>query len=393
MSKPHKLPSGSWRIQWLDAYGKRKSETYETSDAARSALRRRVTEVEDIRSGRARPRSDLTLRDAAPGWLASRTPSPGSPPDVMRRRGKRVRDNRMHLDKHILPVLGDKRLPEINADVIKMFVRGLESKRTARRGEKNEAGRTLRPATIANVIITLRKLLSDLGYPVRVSYKVPTSGYAWIKSTTDVARFLGACRPGWFRTACELAVYAGLRQGEVAGLTWTAVDFDRGLLVIDRSYDGPTKSKHARAVPLAPELAVHLKRWRLEHGAVGGELVITCPDKEGRERPLPEDSDMGKRVRRACKRAGVAPVTFHQLRHTAASHMAERVPLAIVGAVLGHADPKTTARYAHIDTAGLARDPRLHLQFEAPSGTVTPLPVAAAHDLHTAGEGRAAQGK
>jgi integrase len=291
----------------------------------------------------------------------------------MRRRGKRVRDNRMHLDRHILPVLGDKRLPEVNSDVIQQFIRGLESKRTARPGEKNEAGRTLRPATIANVIITLRKMLTDLGYPVRVSYKVPTSGYAWIKSAADVRRFLDACRPGWFRTACELAVYAGLRQGEVAGLVWAAVDFDRGLLMIDRSYDGPTKSKQVRAVPLAPELAAHLRRWRLEHGAAGGEYVVSCPDGDGREVPLPADSEMGKRARRACKRAGVAPVTFHQLRHTAASHLAERVPLAIVGAVLGHADPKTTARYAHIDTAGLARDPRLHLRFEASSGTVTPL--------------------
>jgi hypothetical protein len=43
----------------------------------------------------------------------------------------------------------------------------------------------------------------------------------------------------------------------------------------------------------------------------------------------------------------------------------------IVGAVLGHADPKTTARYAHVDTASLARDPRLHLTFAGTSGTVT----------------------
>ena len=47
----------------------------------------------------------------------------------------------------------------------------------------------------------------------------------------------------------------------------------------------------------------------------------------------------------------VEPVTFHQLRHTYTSHLAQRVALSIVGAVLGHADPKTTARYAHVDTA------------------------------------------
>lgn len=52
-------------------------------------------------------------------------------------------------------------------------------------------------------------------------------------------------------------------------------------------------------------------------------------------------------------------------------HLAERVALPIVGAVLGHADPKTTARYAHVDTASLARDPRLHLSFSAPAGSLS----------------------
>lgn len=374
MSKPEKLASGKWRIRYFDAYGKRHCETYATSDAARSALRRRITEAEDIRAGRARPRSDQTLRGVYEEWLETRKPAPGSAPDIVRRRNKRERDNRMHLEKHILPALGDKRLPEINADVIQRFIRSLEGKKTERANEKNEAGRTLKPATIANIVITLRKMMTDLGYPVRVSLKVPTTSYGWIKSTGEVARFLDACEAPWFRMACELACYAGLRQGEVAGLMWSAVDFDRGLLMIDRSYDGPTKSKHARSVPLAPDLATSLKRWRLATGAASGGLVVLM-ERRGYDKPMPidEEADLGKRVRRACKRAGVDPVTFHQLRHTAASHLAERVPLPIVGAVLGHADPKTTARYAHIDTAGLARDPRLHLRFEAPSGTVTTL--------------------
>jgi hypothetical protein len=70
----------------------------------------------------------------------------------------------------------------------------------------------------------------------------------------------------------------------------------------------------------------------------------------------------------------VGSVKFHELRDTYASHLAERVSLPIVAAVLGHADVKTTTRYAHIDTTSLARDPRLHLTFAAPGGKVLPLP-------------------
>lgn len=55
-----------------------------------------------------------------------------------------------------------------------------------------------------------------------------------------------------------------------------------------------------------------------------------------------------------------------------------------LAAVLGHADPKTTALFAHVDTASLARDLRPHLTFAAPSGTVTSLdPTAGAHVVHT----------
>ncbi len=399
MSKPQKLPSGAWRIQFFDSTGKRRSETFATFDAARSAQRRRLTEVEDIRAGRARARSDQTLGEVYEEWLASRAPAPGSAPDVMRRRGKRASDNRSHLEKHILPELGAMRLPQVTAEVIQKFILKLEGKRTARPGEKNETGRTLKASSIANIIITLRKLLNDMGYSVRVKFKVPTTSYGWIKSATDVARFLEACNPAapkkpkagapapsaWFRMAAELACYAGLRQGEVAGLRWSAIDFERGFIEVERSYDGPVKSKHKRSVALAPDLAASLKRWRLETGAASGGLVVLMV-KRGGDAPVPidEQADLGKRTRRACKRAGVDPVTFHQLRHTYGSHLAERVPLPIVGAMLGHADPKTTARYAHIDTASLARDPRLHLRFEAPSGTVTPFPTA--HDVHTTGK-------
>jgi hypothetical protein len=68
--------------------------------------------------------------------------------------------------------------------------------------------------------------------------------------------------------------------------------------------------------------------------------------------------------------------------------LSERVSLAVVAAVLGHADPKTTARYPHVDTASPACDPRLHLTFPAPSGKVFPLEPdhQCTRDAHDAGD-------
>lgn len=338
----------SYQARWYDAYGKRCSQTFKTEAAAKAAVRHRQVEVDNVRSGKARPRSEKKLFEVAPDWLARRPPA-------------RRKDDAGRLKHHILPALGELRLAEINPTVLLGFVRKLEAKTAARVGQKN--GKPLRPSTIKNVLVLLCKMLGDLGFPTRVKYTVPTSGYAWIQRSEDVGRFLAACKPDWFRIAAALAVFAGLRKGEVAGLRRDAIDFDRALLRVDRSYDGTVKSKHLRWAPVPPALGKLLRPWLLAHP---GELVVT---QDGE--PIDEGTGLHGYARRACKRAGIVSVNFHQLRHTAASHLAQRVPLPLVGAVLGHADPKTTARYAHLDTESVARDARLHLTFDAPSGTVS----------------------
>lgn len=360
MSRPVKRPSGKWQIQWTDALGKRRSESFVSEAAARAALRRHQVEADNVRAGTARPRSELRLEDASKEWLAAR-------PE------KRKRDDASRLDTHILPFLGKYRLAEITPELLEKFLRHLESKRTDRHGVPEEHAKALRPMTIKNVLVVLCKMLGDLGFPQRVRYKVPTSGYAWIRQSADVGRFLDACGPEWFRVAAALAVHAGLRKGEVAGLHRDALDFDRGLIRVDRSYDGPVKSKHVRWAPLGPELAAILKPWLLRHP---GEFVVTADGE-----PLTEDTKTDYFARAAARRAGVESVNFHQLRHTCASHLAQRVPLPLVGAVLGHADPKTTARYAHLDTEGVSRDPRLHLTFAPPEGKVVAFPGVGAAEM------------
>lgn len=354
MSKPQRLPSGSWRIRYLDHLGSRRSAVFLTESAARAGLRRAEVDRDNIRAGLTRPRSAQTLKDAASTRLDSRPP-------------RRKLDNQSHLDNHILPALGALTLAQISPDEIERFIRRLEGKRTARKGEKNAEGRVLSAATIANVLITLRKLMNDCGHSVRIRYRVPTSGYGWIRNPAEVGRFLDECGDGWFRMACELAVYAGLRKGEVAALRRDALDFDRRLILVDRSYDGPTKSRQKRYAPMSPQLATRLRAWLLRHP---GPLLVTVDGQ-----PMTERTETSSRARRACKRAGVPEATFHQLRHTFASHLAQRVSLPIVGAMLGHANPMTTARYAHLDTESLARSERVHLDFTAPSGDVVPLPV------------------
>ena len=348
----------TWRVRWLDESGKRRSETFASQSAAAAALRRQLVRVDDIRAGVVRPKADQLLSDIFAAWISTR------PPD-------RKRDDESRWRAHIEPYFGKHRPTEITADQLQRFIRHLEQKKTARPGQKE--GTPLRPMTIKNTLNLLCKLLGDSGFPTRVKFKVPEQGYAWIQKPEDVGRFLDACTPPWFKVAAALAVHTGLRKGEIAGLLKSAIDWDQSMIRIDRTYEGkPTKTKAQRWVPLSPELAAILKPWVLKQP---GPLVVTRPPTEEHPDGFPIDrvTDCEGLTQRACDAATLDRLTFHGLRHTAASHAALVRPIGIVGALLGHSDVRTTQRYAHLDTASLARDTGLHLSFTAPAGKVVPL--------------------
>jgi len=59
-----------------------------------------------------------------------------------------------------------------------------------------------------------------------------------------------------------IALYTGMRRGEIAGLRWGDIDFDARKIQVQRSYSGPTKTGRPRIVPLHRELEEALRRWR-----------------------------------------------------------------------------------------------------------------------------------
>lgn len=360
MSKPHQLPSGQWRIRWLDTDGKRHSETLATESAATAALRRHQVEEDNIRAGKARPRSNVTLVEAVKGWKETRSKT-------------QREDDESMLRMHITPYLGDYRLGDITKEVLERFKRHLEGKTAARKEQKKK--KPLSGKTIKNVLVLTAKLLKDLGFETRIKYKVQASSYDWIRNPAEIGKLLSKCE-GWFHTAVAIAVHTGMRLGEIAALRRDALDFDRQLIRVDRSYEGPTKGRKVRWVPMSEALASILRPWLKSHKS---ELVIG-------HRLEPGDS-LSPMTRRACKRAGIAPVTFHQLRHTAASHLAlSGLPIPAIGALLGHESPLTTAKYAHLDTEHVSRSKLAHLNFSAPSGKVLPFPDATGHTVATPSE-------
>jgi len=155
------------------------------------------------------------------------------------------------------------------------------------------------------------------------------------------------------RAAFLVAIYTGLREGEVWGLRWCDVQLaGRPELHVRRSYDGPTKTTEERHVPLLPQALDALTRWRELAPGIGEALVFTSSDGEGHCKGY----DAG--WEQVADRLSI-DARFHDLRHTCASHLVQGTwtptPLALIEVRdwLGHESIVTTERYAHLVPGGL----------------------------------------
>jgi integrase/recombinase XerD len=143
-----------------------------------------------------------------------------------------------------------------------------------------------------------------------------------------------------------LLLRLGLRAGEVARLRLDDIDWRAGELVV--------RGKGARAdrlplpVDVGEAIAAYLRRGRPPSSRRELFLSARAPHE-----PI-APATVRSTVRRACRRAGIADLGSHRLRHTAACAMvAAQVPLVRIGQVLRHRSLQSTAIYARVDLDGL----------------------------------------
>jgi len=131
--------------------------------------------------------------------------------------------------------------------------------------------------------------------------------------------------------AVRMLLFTGARRGEICGLRWEHVDFEGSRLALQESKTG------AKTIPLnAPALEVLAGLPR--------RCGWVFPTEVG-DSPL----DLSRPWDRVRARAGLPDLRIHDLRHSHASVLAAAgVSLLVIGRVLGHKVPATTARYAHL---------------------------------------------
>ncbi len=185
---------------------------------------------------------------------------------------------------------------------------------------------------------------------------------AW--SMEEAARFLEATEKSRYHALFLLAIYGGLRRGELLGLKWEDVDFDAKLLFIKRqvvlvggrvAVQEPKTAQSKRGLVLDDDLAAALKKHkvaqakeRLQAGPLWQDGGWIFPNGIGK--PLEPQNLINRHFKPLAEKAGVPPIRFHDLRHTCATSLLQiGVSAKEVAEQLGHSTTRMTLdTYSHV---------------------------------------------
>ncbi len=130
------------------------------------------------------------------------------------------------------------------------------------------------------------------------------------------------------------ALNTGMRKGEILGLRWDQVDLNHGFILLDK-----TKNGERREIPINQTLKDTLQSLTIKMGSPY-VFIDSLGNRYG---------DVKKSFKTALKKVEIDDFRFHDLRHTAASHLIMAgVDLTTVKELLGHKDISQTLRYSHL---------------------------------------------
>jgi integrase len=236
---------------------------------------------------------------------------------------------------HILPRLGRRPIGELKRQDIARLHHELADK-------PYQANRTL--ALLSKFFGWAEKhgLRPDNSNPCRHVEKYREGRRERFLSQAELARLGDALRQAeqdkscspWVIAAIRLLTFTGARRNEILTLRWEHVSEEHECLMLPESKTG-RKAIHLNA----PAFALLQAIPRLESNP-----YVICGEKPGRH--LVNLEKPWRRIRAAAK---LDDVRLHDLRHSFASVAASGgQSLVVIGKLLGHSQPATTARYAHL---------------------------------------------
>ena len=343
-----------WRIQWFDADGRRRGQTYKNRSTAKKALAKLEVEAQEIRSGlKPRPGPQHSFSELCDYWLEHRTTRKKSP-----------KDDQSIIDSSLRPFFGTMQLASISLEQVDRFRRQrCPGERETPDQEKDpRRGGHLSVKTLHNhltLLISMLNLAVDLGWlqarPRIKKPKLSSAEFSYLRTEGDIRSFLVAAREeelGVFELYTT-AILTGMRAGELCGLTWGDIDLKRRLITVQRSFEKTTKTDEVRHIPILDPLLPVLMQWKLECPTA----TIVFPNKRGKMHQ-PSARVVQEILHRVRERAGITyRFRFHDLRHTFASHwMMSGGDIYRLQRILGHKSIQMTERYSHLSPDAFSSD-------------------------------------
>jgi integrase len=293
-----------------------------------ASMRRGIDPTADQKARlRAAAAKSTTFRELSERWMAEFVEPKLKP--------RTATDYRHLLSSRILPLLGNLTIAEIDRAHVEQLHRNMKA--TPRRA--NYSVTVVRALLSFAVKHGLRAANPAAGIKLyRENKRERFLSEAEIAAAADGISKAETCGTvGPFAAAgLKLALFTGARSGEITSIRWEHIDWDQRLVRLPDS-----KNNEPRTIHLS-DAAIDVLR-SVPHL---GPFVVA-----GMKRGVPY-RNLTHAWCRARKFAGLDDVRLHDLRHSYASLAAGKgVSLYTIGKLLGHKDPVSTQRYAH-----LARD-------------------------------------
>ena len=246
------------------------------------------------------------------------------------------------------------------AEITDPLIRALAAERKAQ--AVDQAGKISSNATVNRHLAELSKILHYAhtrgwiaGVPPIAKMHEPARRVAWL--TPKQAGELLAELPAHLRAMAAFSLATGLRESNVRLLCWQQVDLQRSVAWV---FADQAKAGKDINVPLNPQALQVLHGQRGQHS----RWVFPVPrwnvkahpeDKPTQSADAPTGKISNHAWRKACTRAGLPWLRFHDLRHTWASwHVQAGTPLPVLQELGGWASLAMVQRYAHLGVSHVA---------------------------------------
>ena len=270
----------------------------------------------------------------------------------------------------LIPMFGTLRMRDIRTHHVQQFIQYLYNDRP--RGDGAEGH--IAPATVKRYTTVLRSILTlaykmeyideDVGVSRRIEFPkadTPEVEAFTMEEVTDILQ-AAESEPLQIRALVEVALFTGLRRGEIVGLKWDDVDLDKRLLSVKRSIYKPKDQKALEKAPKSkcsirtiaiPERLCDTLRAYKEHqdrhasfiGHAWQNLGYIFTEEDGY---VMNPHTPTKQFSKFLKRHNIRHLKFHGLRHTSATMLlANGCDIKTVSVRLGHSDIETTNIYVH----------------------------------------------